>query len=113
MRLTRWWPFTQPLPDDHDDPIGFTLDEHGLVPEDAQEHHCKHCGEPIQPYLLARIRPFSVQEWFHCRELTVHCVFAWHHDVRVALAEETAAPCRIPGCRPHDEHEAYQGAGSR
>lgn len=114
MRLARRRPFTRPLPDDHDDPIGFQLDEHGLVPEDAQGHHCKHCGEPVQPYLIApHARPFSVQEWFHSKELTVHCVFAWHFHTRASFAEETATPCRDPGCLSNDEHEASQGDGSQ
>lgn len=102
------------IDDSHDDDIGFQLDEHGLVPEDAQDHHCKHCGEPIQPHLLApHARPLSVQEWFHSKELTVHCVLAWHFETRVAFAEETATPCRVPGCKSNDEHEAAQGDGPR
>ena len=108
MRLPRFRLSGQALADDYDDPIGFQLDEHGLVPEDAPAGlHCKYCGEPVEPHLLpATARPLSVQEWFHSGELTVHCVFAWHHGVRAALAEETATPCRDPGCLSNAEHEA-------
>lgn len=110
MRLTRYWPFSQPLPDDHDDDIGFQLDEHGMVPEGLTGLHCKYCGEPVQPYVMAAwAKPYSVQEWYHSKELTVHCVFAWHYGVRASFAEETATPCRDPGCKSNDEHEAAQG----
>lgn len=83
---------------------GVLLDADGSPPPGSDGLHCRHCGGEIGVPFVRGLHD-CVQEYRHTGSGTVHCVVAREDGRRTGFAEETAAPCREPGCMPGARHE--------